>query len=131
MCKQKQRRRKMENKSNLKINEEVVAKIASMAALEIEGVDSMSNKAPVDIKKILNKGAASKSVKIGVVDGTVNIDIYICVLQSANVKAVCESVQLNVKEKLQNMTGNAITKVNVHVADLKADPEEEPADDAE
>lgn len=114
----------MENKSNLKINEEVVAKIASMAALEIEGVDSMANKAPMAIKNILNKTAASKAVKIGVVDGSVSIDVYICVLQSANVKSVCESVQLNVKEKVQNMTGNAITKVNVHVADLKAEDEE-------
>ena len=115
----------MEVKSNLKINEEVVAKIASMAALEVEGVDSMVNKAPIAIKTILNKTAASKAVKIGVVDGTVNIEVYICVLQSANVKSVCESVQLNVKEKVQNMTGNAITKVNVHVADLKVVDEDE------
>ena len=33
-------------------------------------------------------------------------------------KEVAENVQKNVKEKLQNMTGSAITRVNVNVADI-------------
>lgn len=108
-----------ENKilSGLEINTDVIEKMVSIAALEVEGAVSMSNKT-VDIKGIVNSGSALKPVKVAVRNGAIDIDVYICVKQSANVKTVAEAVQTNVKDKLQDMTGNAITRVNVHIADL-------------
>ena len=104
-----------ENKilSGLEINTDVIEKMVSIAALEVEGAVSMANKT-VDIKGIVNTGSALKPVKVAVRNGAIDIDVYICVKQSANVKTVAEAVQTNVKD----MTGNAITRVNVHIADL-------------
>ena len=45
--------------------------------------------------------------------------VYIIVAKEANVKQVAEKVQENVKDKVQTMTGTAVTKVNVTVADIK------------
>lgn len=116
-----------ENKilSGLEINTDVIEKMVSLAALEVEGTASMSNKA-VDIKGIVNSGSALKPVRVAVRKGAVDIDVYIRVKQSVNVKTVAEAVQANVKDRIQDMTGNAITRVNVHITDLVAEaPAEE------
>ncbi len=109
-----------ENKilSGLEINADVIEKMVTFAALEVEGTASMSKKA-VDLKGIVNTGSALKPVKVAVKNGAVDIDLFICVKDSANVKEVAENVQKNVKDKVQDMTGNAITRVNVHIADLE------------
>ncbi len=108
-----------ENKilSGLEINTDVIEKMVSMAALEVEGTASMAKKA-VDISGIVNTGSALKPVKVAVKNGAVDINVYICVKAGVNVKEVAENVQKNVKDKVQDMTGNAITRVNVHIADL-------------
>lgn len=112
---------------DLKINEEVVAKIASMAALEIEGVDSLCENVPVTVKNILNRVGALKSVAVGLNGDAIYLDVYLCIKESANAKAVAEAVQVNVKEKVQNMIGSAVTSVNVFIADTAPDD----LDDAE
>ncbi len=106
-----------QNNSGLAINEEVIAKMADMAALEVEGVAGMTAR-PIDVKEILGR-SGNKSVKVEIVNGVVDLDVYISVKQSAQVKTVAEAVQLNVKEKIQSMTGSAITRVNVHVTDIE------------
>lgn len=115
-----------ENKINgLAINNEAIIQIAGIAALEIEGVAGLA-KRPVELKSFKNiKGALklpktshSKSISLAVDSGALLIDVYINVLDSAKVKTVAESVQLNVKDKVQSMTGNAVARVNVHVDDL-------------
>ena len=116
----------MDNKKcNVTINEEVIAKIASTAALEIEGVASLSASVPVTVKNILNRVGALKNVAIDSTGGVINLDVYIAVYESAHAKTVGEAVQANVKEKVQNMTGSAVTKVNVFIADFVEDPKEE------
>ena len=103
--------------SGLEINSDVIEKMVSMAALEVEGVASMAKKA-VDISGIVSSGSALKPVKVGVRNGAVDISVYICVEAGVKVKDVAENVQKNVKDKVQDMTGNAITRVNVHIADV-------------
>ena len=46
------------------------------------------------------------------------INVYLCVKPGFNVKEVSEKVQSNVKDKIQTMTGNAVTKVNVCIEDI-------------
>ena len=106
----------MSNTENLAINTSVIEKMAGIAAKEVEGVNSLAT-APIDLKTILDRGAF-KPVKAETKNGTIEIDIYICVKENAMVKEVAANVQNSVKEKLQNMTGNAVTHVNVFVADI-------------
>lgn len=108
----------------LGINTDVIEKMVSLAALEVEGVAAMAKKA-VDISGIVNKGSALKPVKVVVRNGAVEIDVYITVKQGIKLKTVAEAVQANVKDKVQDMTGNAITRVNVHIADLAEENNED------
>lgn len=107
-----------EKKSELTINEEVIAKMASIAATEIEGVVSMYDGVPVTVKNILNRVGPLKSVKVDTSDGIINLDVYIKVKENVKARDVAEAVQTNIKDKVQDMTGNAVTKVNVYVADI-------------
>lgn len=106
----------------LGINTDVIEKIVVLAALEVEGVAHMANKS-LDIKGIVNNGSAFKPARVTVKNGAASIDVYITARSGNNVKTVAESVQQNIKDKVQDMTGNAITRVNVHIADLATDDE--------
>lgn len=113
----------MSGNYGLKINEDVLAKMASMAATEVDGVSALKTKVS-DIKGIVDRGFG-KGVKASVAaDGEITLDIYVSVEQSANVKDVAARVQANVKEKVQNMTGSAVNRVNVHIADIELSAEE-------
>ena len=117
----------MANNFGLKINEDVLAKMASLAAAEVPGVHALSTK--VVSLKVVASGGLGKGVKASVAsDGEITLDIHISVKQSANVKEVAEQVQKNVKEKVQNMTGSAVSRVNVHVADVELESAEAPVD---
>ena len=63
---------------------------------------------------------ASKAI----ISAAIDIDVFVCVKANIKVKDVAEEIQKNVKTRVQDMTGNAITRVNVHIADV-AEAEEE------
>lgn len=112
--------------SSLSINVEVLKKMAKIAATEVDGVVGIPNKS-IDLKGVMKSKNPFAGVKIESVNDALEIGIYITVSKDANVKAVAEKVQENVKQKIQDMTGTAVTKVNVIIADinLKDDDTEE------
>ena len=114
----------MSNYSGLSINIEVLEKMAAMAALETKGVVAMAPK-KVDVANVLSRGSVLKPVHAEVKNGAVVIDLYISISKTGNAKQIAEEAQASVKEKLQNMTGNAVTRVNVYVMDAADEFESE------
>lgn len=112
------------NRTELSVNTEVLEKMAEIAALEVEGVTALS-KRTIDLKGAVKSKTAFKGVKVENVNGAIKISVYICVKKNAQVKEVAEKVQHNIKDKIQTMTGNAVTKVNVHIADIEIEEEAE------
>ncbi len=108
----------------LAINNEVIARMVSVAALEVEGVAGMATR-PASIKNIVSRDKGSKSVRVNNASGTISLDVYISVKEGFRLKDVAESVQRNVKEKVQNMIGSAVTNVNVYVSDILFNEAEE------
>lgn len=115
----------MNNKTELSVNTEVLAKMAEIAAKEVEGVAGLAKKA-IDLKGAVKAKTPFTGVKVESVNGALKINIYISVKKDAFVKDVAEKVQENVKEKIQTMTGTAVTQVNVNVADVEL---EEPVEE--
>ncbi len=110
------------NNSGLAINNEAIVQIAGMAALEVEGVAGL-DKRPIELKNIKSlvsgaRNAHSKSIGFSTDNGAIILDVFISVYDTSKVITVAEAVQKNVKEKVQNMTGNAVAKVDVHVENL-------------
>ena len=107
----------MDNKTELSVSTEVLEKMAELAACEIDGVKGVSKKA-IDLKGALKTKSVVKGVKVESVNGAIDISVYICVDSNAKMREVAEAVQQNVKEKIQTMTGTAVTRVNVNIEDL-------------
>lgn len=110
--------------SALSINVDVLKKMAKIAATEVDGVVGVPNKS-IDLKGVVKSKNPFAGVKVESVNGALEIGVYIIVSKDVQVNTVAEKVQENVKDKIQTMTGTAVTKVNVIVADIKLDDEPE------
>lgn len=107
-----------DNRTELSVSAEVLEKMAELAACEIEGVKGISKKA-IDLKGAIKTKSAFKGVKAENINGAITINVYISVDRNAKIREVAEAVQQNVKDKIQTMTGTAVTRVNVNVADIE------------
>lgn len=99
--------------SGIKISDEVVAIIASMAASEVKGVANMSGGLVGGISEILGK--KTKGVKVQVGEKETTIDISLIVEYGARIPDVAWEVQNKVKTQVESMTGLKVVAVNVIV----------------
>lgn len=114
----------MGNKTEVSVNTEVLAKMTEIAAKEVDGVIGLSKKA-INFKDAVKIKTPFTGVKVESVNGALKLSVYICVKEDAVVNLVAEKVQANVKDKIQTMTGTAVTQVNVIVADVKLEDTQE------
>lgn len=108
-----------ERKTELSVSTEVIEKMAEMAACEVAGVKGLCKKS-IDLRDAVKNKSAFKGIKVENINGAIAINAYICVAKDAHVRETAEAVQNSIKEKIQSMTGTAVTKVNVTVADVEA-----------
>lgn len=101
---------------DLKISQDVVAAIARVATLEIEGVDSLAE--PVNMRGIFSRTMMKKAISITLNDNFFNIGISVNLEFGAKIADVCTAIQNAVKDNVQTMTGMAVSKVNVLVAGI-------------
>ncbi len=93
------------------ISDDVIITIAISAVLEVPGVAGM---APRGVK--LGNGKPAKAVRVTTENGEITLDIYVVLLANARIPDVSAEIQKRVKSEVQDMTGNPVTKINIHVA---------------
>ena len=99
----------------VKISDDVIATIASLAASEIEGVSNMTGSMAANLTEILGKKKFSKGVKVQLEEDTVEIDVFLSIVYGSIIQEVAEKVQENVKKAIESMTEFKVMTVNVHV----------------
>lgn len=112
------------NIGEVKIADEVVAIIAGLAAMEVEGVASMAGNATRELISKLGMKSLSKGVKVDVLDGIVTVSLTLNLLYGYGVKDISVKVQEKVKSSIENMTGLEVADVNIRIAGVKV-PEED------
>lgn len=112
-----------ENLGEVKIADEVVAIIAGLAAMEVEGVSSMAGNATRELIGKLGMKSLSKGVKVDVLEGIVTVRLALNLKYGYSVKDVTGKVQDKVKTAIENMTGLDVADVNIRVAGVQV-PEE-------
>ncbi|CAM4295495.1 MULTISPECIES: Asp23/Gls24 family envelope stress response protein [Saccharibacillus] len=100
---------------NVQIANDVVAKIAGMAALETPGIAAMSGGLSEGWAKRLSGKNVQKGVTVEVGQLETAIDLRIIVLYETPIHEVCRMLQQNVREAVENMTGLKVVEVNVKV----------------
>lgn len=106
---------------NLKISQDVIAAIARVAALEIEGVDSLAepaNMTPTHIGDFFSRPLMKKAISINMNDDFANIGISVNLSFGAKISEICPKIQNAVKDNVQTMTSLAVSKVDVFVAGI-------------
>lgn len=100
---------------NLKISREVIS--TKYAALEVEGVASLAS-FTANLKGWLLRRKSAKPITIDLTDDVARIDLHINVKAGVKIPELAEKVQAAVKEAVQNMTGIAVSHVNIEISDI-------------
>ena len=127
MNKEERNTYKIESDANLgevQIADEVVAAIAGIAVMEVDGVSSMAGTQAKELIAKLGKKNLSKGVKVDILEGVATIDIALNLKYGMNIRKTTEKVQERVKTAVENMTGLTVADVNIRVAGVDM-PEEQ------
>ena len=109
----------------VKIADDVVAIIAGLAATEVKGVASMAGNIPNALIAKLGMKKLSKGVKVEVVEENVTVDLGVNLEYGFSIPETTKKVQKKVKEAIENMTGLHVEDVNVRVAGINMQLENE------
>lgn len=113
----------VENLGEVQIADEVVAIIAGLAAMEVDGVSSMAGNATRELIAKLGMKSLSKGVKVDVLEGVVTVALAINLKYGKNIKETTVKVQEKVKAAIENMTGLTVADINIRVVSVDM-PEE-------
>lgn len=103
-------------RGTVKIADDVVAMIASLAASEVDGVSSMVGNITNELMSKVGVKNLTKGVKVEVFEKEVRCDIAVTLEYGYNIPATCQKVQEKVKSAIENMTGLTVTDVNIRIA---------------
>ncbi len=106
-------------KAEVKID--TIAKIAALAATEVEGVDSVFNDITSEVMSVFSGKKLESGVEV-VQDGE-SLDIFIMLVLKIgyNIREVCHNTQKKIKTEIEDMVGINVGEVNIRVVNIKAD----------
>lgn len=116
------------------ISDSVVAKIASVAAREVNGVAELGGSVSGALSGVLGRitpggnnpnepRTAGVNVEVGETQAAV--DLTMRTLYPASIQQVADAVRENVRDRITTMTGLEVTEVNITVTDLVFPGEEQ------
>ncbi len=104
---------------SLQISTEVLAKIARLAALEVDGVAEVTAGDPQkNVRGLLSRTGLQKPVEVVMEDGIATVTVHLTARYGTKIMPLCEKVQENVKQAIQNMSGITVARVDVQVVGL-------------
>lgn len=111
----------------------VVAKIAGIAAREVEGVyelvtEGVGSAITGLTQRVIGSDTRAKGVEVEVGKREAAIDLKMIVHYGFNIPKVAGSVRRNIIERIKEMTGLIVREVNIDVTDLFFPNEEAPVE---
>ena len=103
---------------NIKISDEVIETIASVAVSAIDGVSGTGSGIVDGITRKFSKKLSTSGIKATVNERTTNVDINIIVKYGVRIPEVAWTVQDAVKKEIELMTGLTVEKINVRVVGI-------------
>jgi len=105
------------------IENEVIARIAGLAAMECYGVVGMAAKRIRDgIVQLLRMESLSKGVVLKTLEeGELVIELHIIVDYGTNLTAIAETLQSNVRYKVEDSVGMPVREVNIFIEGIRTE----------
>ena len=108
-----------DNQGEVIVADEVIAVIAGIAAMEVEGVASMAGNATRELISKIGIKTLSKGVAVDVIGDVATVDVTLNLKYGYNIVEVSGKVQEKVKAAVQNMTGLNVAVVIIRVAGIE------------
>ncbi|MFN4227422.1 MAG: Asp23/Gls24 family envelope stress response protein [Candidatus Ratteibacteria bacterium] len=102
----------------VKIDNDVLASIARVAATSVPGVNKVITGFVGGIKKILGKKHES-GIKVILGEGEVSFELSIAVDYETNIPEITYEVQKKIKEEVERISGLKVLNVDVLVKEIK------------
>lgn len=119
---------RQEQHGNVSFANDVVATIAGLATIEIDGVAGMSGGFSGGLAELLGRKNLTKGVKVEVGKEECAIDLYIVVKYGTEVPSICKNIQTNVKKAVETMTGLRVIEINIHIQGVHIEREKKEED---
>lgn len=101
-----------------RVANEVVAHIAALAALQVDGVHALYSAGAGSIDRLSRRAPASRGVRVELRDGALRLDVWIAMAAGGNVPAVGAEVQRVVADAIDRMLDLRVSEVNVFVSEI-------------
>ena len=108
-----------DNCGEIVIADEVIAVIAGLAAMEVEGVASMAGNATRELISRIGIKTLSKGVTVDVLENVATVQMTLNLKYGYNIREVSAKVQEKAKVDIENMTGLTVADVNIRVAGIE------------
>lgn len=112
-----------EQNGSISFANDVVATIAGIATVEVEGVAGMSGGFSGGLAELLGRKNLTKGVKVEVGKEECAIDLYIIVEYGSEIPAMCQKIQASVKKAVETMTGLRVVETNIHIQGVRVGKE--------
>ncbi len=103
---------------SLRISTDVIAKIAKTATLEVDGTKGVASSS-AGFQGVLNKMSERNAIDVLLFDDMAEITINVIVEYGQKIQPLSLKIQENIKAAVQNMTGIAVSRVNVVIAGVE------------
>ena len=103
----------------IELADDVIAIVASLAALDVPGVISMSTGFREGLNNFLGKKSLAKGVRVKVTGHSCRIAVYVTVEYGCNIPEVAMKLQKKVKSAVDEMTEYTAEFVDVHIEGVK------------
>jgi uncharacterized alkaline shock family protein YloU len=102
-----------------RVANDVVAWIAALSALEVQGVHALFHPGSQSIDRILRRPAAHRGVRVEMQeDGRLKLDVHLVMDSGHGVPQVGGAVQSRVADAIDRMLGLPIAEVNVLIGEV-------------
>ncbi|NLJ78975.1 MAG: Asp23/Gls24 family envelope stress response protein [Tissierellia bacterium] len=106
----------------INIDENVIATIAGLSAMEGYGIVGMASKNATDgFFELLKWENLSKGVKVTTERGEVAISLHVILEYGVRISVVAENIIEKVKFNVENLTGLTVNKVNIYVQGIRVE----------
>lgn len=106
----------------ISIENEVIARIAGLAAIECYGIIGMAAKNVKDgLVQLLKRESLTKGIKLNIHENKISLDFHIIVEYGTNISAIADNIISTVRYKVEEFVGLEVENINIFVEGVRVD----------
>ena len=107
--------------SDPSVADEVFATIAALCACRLPGILGLGGLPVERAEELLRDGEVVRGVKVATTEEDVTVDLCVEVSDRIPIPQIAATVQKDIKQSIEEMTGHTVTAVNVSVDDIRSE----------